>query len=81
MRAQKVTVPPRPLPSYWKIVCNGALFSSAARMVQRFVLVLLAASNLYLMELLCDIKVKFACVVCGYKFSSIVAFSCHKVEI
>ena len=81
MRVLKVTVPPRPLPSCWKIVCNGALFSSAAGMVQKSVLVVLAASNLYLMMLLSDIKVKFACVVCGYKFSSIVAFSCHKVEI
>ena len=53
----------------WKVVCNGALFSSAARLVQKSVLVVLAASNSYLIMLLNDIKLKFACVAWGYKVS------------
>ena len=61
----------------WKVVCNGALFSSTVSLVQKSVLVVLAASNSYLIMLLNDIKLKFAGVAWGYKVSFVITFSCY----
>ena len=44
-------------------------------------LVVCAATKSHLILLLIGIKLKFACVACGYKLSSNIAFNWHRVNV